>query len=203
MAKRALQRDYSAFIAPIVASGRLYYGFMAVLLGVVGIGLYAYSTQLAEGLVVTGMRSRVSWGLYITNFVFFIGISHAGTLISAILRVTNTGWRRPITRIAEAITVLALIFGASSVILDLGRPDRMHHLFIYADIQSPLIWDFISITTYLTGSAIYLFLPLIPDIAELRDSLTETSRIKRRLYNTLSMGWRGTEWVQFTLVSQH
>ncbi len=195
MAKKALPRElgtFAAFISPIVTSGRLYYGTVALLMGVVGLGLYAYSTQLMDGLVVTGMR-KVSWGVYITNFVFFIGISHAGTLISAILRVTNTDWRRPVTRIAESITVFALIFGALSVIIDLGRPDRVLHLLIYADLSSPLIWDFISITTYLAGSTIYLYLPLIPDIAELRDTLSNSSRFKRWLYTTLSLGWRGTK----------
>src|SRR5512137_2283061 len=101
-----------------------FYAWVGVLVGVILWGLYAYSQQLRNGLVVTGMRDQISWGLYITNFVFFIGISHAGTLISAILRVTHTEWRRPITRLAEGITVFALCIGAPMVIIDLGRPER-------------------------------------------------------------------------------
>jgi hypothetical protein len=100
-------------------------------------GLYAYIHQLRDGLIVTGMRDQISWGLYITNFVFFIGISHAGTLISAILRVTDTEWRTPITRMAEAITVFALCIGGPMVMIDMGRPDRMLNLFRYGRIQSP------------------------------------------------------------------
>ena len=84
-------------------------------------GLYGYIVQLRWGLIVTGMRDQTSWGLYITDFVFFIGISHAGTLISAVLRVTDAGWRRPITRLAEGITVFALCIGGPMVIIDMGR----------------------------------------------------------------------------------
>ena len=80
--------------------------------------------QFSDGLGVTGLNQPVSWGFYITNFVFFIGISHAGTLISAILRLSKAEWRRPITRMAEVITVLVLFFGAGQILVDLGRPDR-------------------------------------------------------------------------------
>src|SRR5271157_948217 len=88
-----------------------FYVWVGFLIVVLLWGLFAYIQQLRDGLIVTGMRDQISWGLYITNFVFFIGISHAGTLISAILRVTDTGWRTPITRMAEAITVFALCIG--------------------------------------------------------------------------------------------
>ncbi|MGH8649474.1 MAG: NrfD/PsrC family molybdoenzyme membrane anchor subunit, partial [Burkholderiales bacterium] len=98
---------------------------------VVALGVYAYIVQLQSGLAVTGLNDRVSWGLYISNFVFFIGISHAGTLISAILRLCNAEWRRPITRAAEAITVLVLFFGLGSIIMDLGRPDRLFYVLQY------------------------------------------------------------------------
>ncbi len=160
---------------------------------IVGWGIYAYSVQLRDGLVVTGMREPVLWGLYISNFVFFIGISHAGTLISAILRLSGAEWRRPITRMAEAITVMAISVGALFPIIDLGRPDRIINVFVYGRIQSPILWDFISIFTYLAGSFVYLYLPLIPDIAECRDSLRSASRLKRFLYSKLAIGWRGTE----------
>src|ERR1035437_7759457 len=128
-------------------------------------GAYAYSRQLRNGLAETGMRDQISWGLYISNFVFFIGISHAGTLISAILRVTDADWRRPITRMAEGITVVALCIGGSMVLVDLGRPDRALNLFRYGRIQSPIVWDVLSVGTYLTGCLIYFYLPLIPDLA--------------------------------------
>jgi len=112
-------------LAPLARTGRGYYLLLLFLLALVGWGLYAYSTQLRQGLIVTGQRDRISWGLYIVLFVFFIGISHAGTLISAILRATKAGWRTPITRMAEFITVVALMFGGLFPIIDLGRPDRV------------------------------------------------------------------------------
>lgn len=179
--------------APLLRSGVRYYALIGFLALVVAWGIYAYSVQLRTGLVVTGMREPVLWGLYISNFVFFIGISHAGTLISAILRLSGAEWRRPITRMAEAITVMAISVGALFPIIDLGRPDRIINVFTFGRIQSPILWDFISIFTYLAGSFVYLYLPLIPDIGECRDSLTGASRLKRFLYSKLALGWHGTD----------
>jgi len=125
--------------------------------------------QWVLGLGVTGLSRPVYWGIYITNFVFFIGISHAGTLISAILRVTQAEWRRPITRIAEAITFFALILGAMQILIDLGRLDRVLNVVIFGRFQSPLLWDVTCITLYLMSSTLYLYLPMIPDLARLRD----------------------------------
>ncbi len=192
MEKRAYESTGETLIRPIIRRGRAYYTFVFSLMAVIVWGGYAYYTQLSEGLVVTGMRHIVLWGLYITNLVFFIGISHAGTLISAILRVTGAEWRRPITRMAESITVFALMVGALMPLIDLGRPDRMLNLVLYGRIQSPIIWDFISIATYLTGAIIYLYLPLIPDIADLRDRLTWKGW-RGRVYKLLSLGWNGSE----------
>ena len=129
-------------------------------------------------------------GIYITNFVFFIGVSHAGTLISAILRLCRAEWRRSITRAAEVITVLVLFFGVANVILDLGRPDRILYVIRYGRLSSPLLWDVMSIGTYLTASSIYLYLPLIPDIALLRDRV---SGWRRGLYRALALGWTGRD----------
>jgi Ni/Fe-hydrogenase subunit HybB-like protein len=168
-----------------------FYLWIGALSCVVLWGLYAYVVQLRRGLIVTGMRDQISWGLYITNFVFFIGISHAGTLISAILRVADAGWRRPITRLAEAITVFALCIGAPMVIIDLGRPDRMLNLFTHGRIQSSIFWDVLSVSTYLAGCVIYLYLPMIPDLGFLAQR-EEFGRWRRGLYRALSLGWTGS-----------
>ena len=122
-------------LAPVRRTGLRYWALVAFLLAVIGWGAYAYSVQLRDGLVVTGMRDRISWGLYIATFVFFIGISHAGTLISAILRVSGARWRTPVTRMAEFITVVALVCGASFVIIDMARPDRLFFVFVYGRWQ--------------------------------------------------------------------
>ncbi|OGO55789.1 MAG: hypothetical protein A2Z32_10010 [Chloroflexi bacterium RBG_16_69_14] len=179
-------------LGPVRRTGRRFWAVVVILLAIIGWGGYAYTVQLSEGLVVTGMRDRISWGLYIATFVFFIGISHAGTLISAILRVSNARWRTPVTRMAEFVTVVALVCGASFVIIDLGRPDRLLNVFFYGRWQSPIIWDVLAITTYLTASVTYLFVPMIPDLALFRDRLAgRSSRWRGWLYRTLAIGWRG------------
>src|SRR3990172_1806227 len=181
-------------LAPIRRTGPRFWVLVVALLAVIGWGVYAYWVQIRDGLVVTGMRDRISWGLYIATFVFFIGISHAGTLISAILRVSQARWRTPVTRMAEFVTVVALICGASFVIIDLGRPDRLLNVFVYGRWQSPIIWDVLAITTYLTGSVTYLLIPMIPDLALFRDRLGgSTSRWRGWLYRVLAIGWGGNE----------
>lgn len=195
--------DDTALINPLVKTGRWYYITVALLFSIVVWGLYCWAYQIRHGLGVTGMNRPMFWGIYIANFVFFIGISHAGTLISAILRVTEAGWRKPVTRCAEAITVFALMVGPINVIIDLGRADRMLNIlpFIkYGRFESPLLWDVCCISLYLVGSVTFLYLPLIPDIAMLRDKLTK----RKWFYRILALGWTGTPWqkkVLHTLMS--
>jgi Ni/Fe-hydrogenase subunit HybB-like protein len=186
-----VERDLLATLNPLGRAGHIW---IASLVGVCLLALVAYIYQLASGLHVTAMRDYVSWGAYMTNFVFFIGISHAGTLISAILRITNAGWRRPITRMAEAITVLALMVGASMVVIDMGRPDRILYLLIHGRLQSPILWDLVSVTTYITGSFLYLYVAMIPDMPILARFARERGRSPRlvRLYEILSLGFRET-----------
>ncbi len=175
---------------PILKTSRKFYLACALLSSVVILAAYAYFYQFRYGLGTTGLNSPIFWGIYITNFVFFIGISHAGTLISAILRLSKAEWRRTITRSAEVITVLVLFFGAANIIIDLGRPDRVMEVLLNGRFQSPLLWDVCSISTYLTASSIYLYLPLIPDIALLRDRAK--GGVRKRLYQVLALGWAGT-----------
>jgi Ni/Fe-hydrogenase subunit HybB-like protein len=169
--------------------GKGFYIAVSILGAFVLWGLYAYVTQYRNGLSVTGLSRQVFWGVYITNFVFFIGISHAGTLISAILRLTNAEWRRPITRVAELITVIVLFFGVGSILIDLGKPDRMLYVIRYAHFRSPLFWDVSCIAIYLTASSIYLYIALIPDIALLRDQGIRGTWF----YRILALGWEGSE----------
>jgi molybdopterin-containing oxidoreductase family membrane subunit len=167
----------------------------ALLVGAWGLGCWGY--QIVRGIGVAGIRRPTMWGFYLVNFVFWIGISHAGTLISAILRLTDAGWRKPVTRVAEAITVFALMIGAMFPIIHLGRPWVFFWLFPYPNsrllwpnFRSPLLWDVTAISTYLTGSVIYLYLPLIPDLAELAQHATGW---RLRLYRVLSLGWTGSD----------
>ncbi len=189
---KKIQYDYetdAVLYRPIYETGKGFYITVGILLLIILWALFMYITQVWFGLGVTGMNQPITWGFYIVNFVFFIGISHAGTLISAILRLSKAEWRRPITRMAEVITAIVLAIGGLHPILDLGRPDRVLNLFTAGRLQSPLLWDVTSITAYFTASTIYLYLPMIPDIARLRDKGGKLTW----LYNFLSWGWQDTE----------
>ncbi len=188
------ERLEEATLEPARTTTRSYYVVVGVLLAIIAWASYAYYIQVRDGLVVTGMRDRISWGLYITMFVFFIGISHAGTLISAILRVSNATWRTPVTRMAEFITAVALITGALFVVVDLGRPDRLMNVIIHGRWQSPIVWDVTAVATYLSASLLYLYLPMIPDLAFFRDRLKgRVARWKSALYRLTSINWKGTD----------
>jgi molybdopterin-containing oxidoreductase family membrane subunit len=185
---------------PLAGASSRYLIVLCVLSAVALWGLVAWGYQLYRGIGVAGIRRPVFWGFYLVDFVFWIGISHAGTLISAILRLTDAGWRKPVTRAAEAITVFALMIGGLFPIIHLGRAWLFFWLFPYPNsrllwpnVRSPLMWDVTAISTYLTGSTIYLFLPLIPDVAQLAKRATGW---RRRMYRMLSLGWTGSdrEW---------
>jgi len=185
-----LETDEDAILFQHVArTGPRFYLLIGFLIAIIALAAYAYFIQLQQGFVVTGMRDQVLWGLYITNFVFFIGVSHVGILISGILRMANAEWRRPITRMAEAITVCALLIGIIMIFIDLGRPERMLYVLRYGRIQSPVMWDALSISTYLIGSLIFLYAALVPDLATCRDHLSRVSRWRRWLYRRLALGW--------------
>ena len=186
--QRNLEEDAILF-EPIRKTGKTFYVTFCILVAIILWGAYAYLNQYHQGLGITGLARPIFWGVYITNFVFFIGISHAGTLISAILRLAKAEWRRSITRSAEVITVLVLFFGVGNILMDLGRPDRMFNIIQFAQFKSPLLWDVSSISVYLTASSIYLYLPLIPDIALLRDYGGKWNWF----YRILALGWKGTE----------
>ena len=181
-------------LAPTIRTHWSYNLFMVAMSLIVLWGLFAWYTQLRHGLKVTGLNDMVPWGIYMTNFVFFIGISYAGTLLSGILRITQAGWRTPVTRMAEIITVVGLIVGSVQIVFDNGRPDRLLNMIIYGRFQSAFVWDMLSITTYLTGAIIYLYVPLIPDIALMRDRLGSTAAPwKLWMYRVLAVGWIGTQ----------
>jgi len=183
-------------LRPILETSRRFYIAAAVLSAIVLCGLATWGYQVYNGIGVTGDNWPVFWGFHETNFVFWIGISHAGTLISAILRIVNATWRRPVTRCAEVITAFALMIGALFPLIHLGRPWLAWWLIpypsergIWPNYRSPLVWDFFAINTYLLSSLLFLFLPAIPDFALIRDRATGW---RKRLYGFLSMGWHGT-----------
>ena len=175
---------------PIGRGDRNFWLAVLVLSALVAAGVYAWIYQILRGLWVTGLNQKVSWGFYIINCVFFIGISYGGAMTSAILRLTNAKWRAPLTRIAEATAVAALLVGAVYPLIDMGRPDRILNLVEYAQVGSPIVWDFVAISTYMVASLVFLYLPLIPDLATTRNALGRTRL--RPVYDVLALGWRGT-----------
>ena len=168
-------------------------------LSFVGIGLICFIYQVYVGLGVAGYRHPVFWGTYITNFVFWVGIAHSGTLISAILYLFRARFRMSIYRIAEAMTVFAVLTAGLFPIMHLGRPWNFYWLFPYPNqrelwinFKSPLIWDVFAVSTYLTVSSLFFLIGMIPDIAAIRDRVTEKPR--KLMYSILSFGWKGSNW---------
>ncbi len=193
-AKSYPERLEQISLDPLARTSPGYYILIFSLLAVRAWGLFAYIPQHRYGLLMPGMLDLVPWGFYIFNFVFWIGVSHVGALISAILRLTHAAWRTPLTRLGELITVAALLVGASMIVIDLGRPDRILNLIWYGRFQSPLTLDVVGVTTYLIGSFTYLYIPSIPDFALLRDRLGRgSSDFKRQVNTLLALGWRGTQ----------
>jgi len=158
---------------------------------VVIIGVIAYIDQIIKGQVVTNMRDYVLWGVYISNFVFFVAISFVGSLTAAILRLTHKTWRTPLVRIAEIIALAAIIMAGITIVLDMGRPDRLLNLFIYARLQSPITWDVIIISTYIVISALILYFPLLPDLAILKGHFKDNAFLSK-WYGILSLKWEGS-----------
>jgi molybdopterin-containing oxidoreductase family membrane subunit len=171
-------------------AGKIWVG---VLLAFCTLGLVAYILQLKNGLVVTGLRDYVSWGIYISNFVFFVAISLVGSLITAVLRLTQAKWSTPLTRIAEIIAVSAITFASIIIVVDMGRPDRFYNLFLHGRLQSPIVWDVIVITTYFFVSILLLYFPLLPDMAIMmkHKDVTGMPRLNK-MYTFLGSFWKNT-----------
>lgn len=174
-------RHVAAFLPP----------FLLVMAGAV-----AATIMLWQGLWVTGLGRPVFWGIFLVNFVFWIGVSHAGTMISSILRLTQAEWRRPITRAAEVMTVFCLTTSLLQILIHEGRPWRAYWYLpydfsrgVWPSVRSPLVWDPVAILTYMTGSILFVFTALVPDFAIIRDHSTGW---RRKVYGWLALGWRGT-----------
>ena len=169
--------------------GMIWTGFLIL---ICLIGAYAYYRQLRYGLVVTNMGDYVSWGIYISNFVFFVAISLVGSLITAIFRLGNIKWSTPLTRIAEIIAVSAIVFASIIIIVDMGRPERLVNLFTHGRLQSPIIWDVVVIGTYLIISILLLYLPLLPDYKFMLGHKTKGPKWLHKAYKFFGSFWKGT-----------
>lgn len=169
--------------------GQIWVGFLLV---VIACALFAYYQQLSKGLVITNMRDYALWGVYISNFVFFVAISLVGSLVTAILRLSGATWSTPLTRIAEVIAVAAIIMAGLTIIIDMGRPERIYNIFLHGRLQSPIIWDVLVISTYLFISLMLLFFPLLPDFAILKKYYKKQPKLSK-WYGLFSLNWKGNK----------
>ncbi|HWT81388.1 MAG TPA: NrfD/PsrC family molybdoenzyme membrane anchor subunit, partial [Candidatus Methylomirabilis sp.] len=187
-------------IASVVLTRRTPYvvmGAFAAAMGLLLIFFLAVGLLFTKGLGIWGLRGPTMWAWDITNFVWWVGIGHAGTLISAILLLLNQQWRNSINRFAEAMTIFAVACAGMFPILHLGRPWLMYWLFPYPNtmgiepnFRSPLVWDVFAVSTYATVSVLFWYVGLMPDLATLRDR--SEHRALKVTYGILAMGWRGS-----------
>ncbi|MBI5824444.1 MAG: polysulfide reductase NrfD [Chloroflexi bacterium] len=186
--------DRDELLTPLYQFDRKFWTTIAALVLVIAPGILLYIRQLVLGLGVTDLNRPVFWGAYLVNFIFLIGVSMAGTVISATLLLLKVNWRRPITRIAESLTVFGLMTAGLQIIMDMGRPDRLVFTLLYGRLQAPLMWDIASLTLYLLTAIFALYLQLLPDIALLRDTAPATApEWRKKLYTILSLNWRGNK----------
>jgi Ni/Fe-hydrogenase subunit HybB-like protein len=164
----------------------LWMGFL--LLALAGC-IFAYTIQLRNGLGVTGLRDFTSWGMYISNFVFFVATSLVGMLISSVLGLIGAKWIIPIGRIAEIIAIAFSAVAGLVIISDMGRPDRLPYVFLFGRVQSPILWDVTVVTTYFVLSLLLWFLPLIPDLAIARSRMKNAPLFLIKAYELLSFKW--------------
>ena len=172
--------------------GRIYWCIIALLFAGVVLGASCWAYQIFVGVGVAGMNTPVHWGTYLINFVFWVGIAHSGTLISAILFLFRAGWRNPIARAAETMTVFAVCIAGLFPFIHLGRVWLVFYMLpipnqrtLWPNFQSPLIFDVIAISTYLTVSSLFWYTGLIPDLAIIRD---RSNGVKKKIFKILSLG---------------
>jgi len=179
------------------APGWRYYTLLIVDLIVLAWGLYAWRYQIIYGMGVSGLTHPVMWAVYITDFVFWVGIAHSGTLISAILYLFRVRWRASVYRTAEAVTVFALFTAWLFPVIHLGRPWFFYWLLPYPQLgglwinfRSPLVWDVFAVMTYTIISMLFFFTGLVPDMAVVRN---RTSGWRQKIYAFMAQGWEGTD----------
>lgn len=188
-------------VESIVQTGRKYYLTLTAAFGVTVVCfMFPWFYQLFYGIGAAGNNHPAVWGTYLASFIFWIGLSHSGTLLSCVLHITNSSWRKAMYRSAEAMTLFSLVVAATMVMVHVGRPWFVHwtlpypnQMEMWPNFRSPLMFDVMAITTYLTGSSIFIYMGSIPDFAAVRD---RTTGWRHHMYVLLSLGWRGsdTQW---------
>lgn len=184
--------------------GKVYWTLLTILVLLVLAGALAWVNQIQTGIGLAGKNSPVGWAMYITTFVFWVGIAHSGTLISAILFLVRVRWRAAVYRSAEAVTVFAVMTAGLFPFIHLGRVWVAHWIMplpnfggLWPNFRSPLAWDVLAISTYFTVSSTFFIMGMLPDLAIVRD---KAKGWRKKLYGMLSLGWQGTDlqWRHFT-----
>src|SRR5208282_3387161 len=200
-------------ISAIVLSRPVSLGWIAgflIVFGMLNMLALALGYLFVKGVGIWGINIPIGWGFAIVNFVWWIGIGHAGTLISAILALLRQTWRNSINRFAEAMTLFAVACAGTFPLAHMGRPWLFYWMFPYPNtmrywpnFRSPLVWDVFAVSTYFTISLVFWFVGLIPDLATLRDKAE--SKLVRGIYGLLAMGWRGSarHWHRSGLAHHH
>ena len=188
-------------VRSIVETGPNYYIALATAFALtLACFFFPWFYQLYYGIGAAGMNHPGVWGTHLASFIFWIGLSHSGTLLSCVLHITNSSWRKAMYRSAEAMTLFSLVVAAIMVMVHVGRPWFIHwaapypnQMEMWPNFRSPLLFDVMAITTYLTGSTIFIYMGSIPDFAAVRD---RTQGWRNTMYSLMSLGWRGTdtEW---------
>ncbi len=193
---------YDACFEPIGKSGWKSNIVITISLIAMLTGAFMFARQLWLGMWVTGLHIPVYWGAYIITLVFWIGVAHAGALISALLRLCGAEWKSAVTRVAEVITLFTLPAAASFPLIHLGRTELFYYMLpvpnnrlLWPNFKSMLMWDVFAISTYLTGSVLFLYVTMVPDLGIARPRMKGWYKT---LYTLLSWGWRGTteEWMR-------
>ena len=183
---------------------RSYWVLVALLFAGVLMGAACWTYQIVVGIGVGGQNNPVHWGTYLINFVFWVGIAHSGTLISAILYLFRAGWRNPIARAAETMTVFAVCVAGLYPFIHLGRVWMVYYMLplpnqrtLWPNFQSPLMFDVVAISTYLVVSSLFWYTGLLPDLATVRD---RARGVRRKIFSVLSLGWTGEyeQWRHYT-----
>ncbi|HZJ03913.1 MAG TPA: NrfD/PsrC family molybdoenzyme membrane anchor subunit [Nocardioidaceae bacterium] len=181
-----------AALRPFDKPGRGWWLVVGALSLVVLAGVLAWVVQFQRGVGVAGYSDGAFWAIYEANLVTFIGFSYGGAVVSAILRLTGASWRAPLTRLAEGMAVVTVLVGSAFIIPHLGRPDRIWELVTRPNLSAPVFWDFVAIMTYTVASIVFFVLPLVPDMAILREGHAQRLGPRRaRLYAAVSRGWVG------------
>ena len=185
----------NAVLDTLSPPGKTYWTAVALLFAGVLMGAGCWVYQILVGIGVGGQNNPVHWGTYLINFVFWVGIAHSGTLISAILHLFRAGWRNPIARAAETMTVFAVCTAGLFPFIHLGRVWMVYYMlpfpnqrFLWPNFQSPLMFDVVAISTYLTVSSLFWYTGMLPDLAIIRD---RSQGVRRKIFTVISLGWTG------------